>query len=139
VFVNLLFQGEIGYKQNITEYYTLDNNTLQKFQDYHLTDTWTPENPNARYPRIKFATTNDNNRKTSTFWIQNCDFLRLKSVNIGYQFPSSLLKKINVSSASIAIQASNLFTISNLKGMDPESLRGYPIQKSYGATLNLGF
>jgi hypothetical protein len=104
-----------------------------------LTDTWTPENPNARYPRIKFATTNDNNRKTSTFWIQNCDFLRLKSVNIGYQFPSSLLKKINVSSASIAIQASNLFTISNLKGMDPESLRGYPIQKSYGATLNLGF
>jgi TonB-linked SusC/RagA family outer membrane protein len=139
VFVNLLFQGEIGYKQNITEYYTLDNNTLQKFQDYHLTDTWTPENPNARYPRIKFATTNDNNRKTSTFWIQDCDFLRLKSVNIGYQFPSSLLKKINVSSASIAIQASNLFTISNLKGMDPESLRGYPIQKSYGATLNLGF
>lgn len=138
-FINALFQGELGYKQNITESYTLDNSTLQKFQKYHLTDTWTEDNPNAKYPRIKFATSNDNNRKTSTFWIQDCNFLRLKMLNIGYQFPNSLIKKIGLSTASIALQGSNLFTISDLKEMDPESLRGYPIQRSYGVTLNLGF
>lgn len=138
-FINAMFQGELGYKQNITESYTLDNSTLQKFQKYHLTDTWTEDNPDARYPRIKFATSNDNNRKTSTFWIQDCNFIRLKMLNIGYQFPSKLIKKIGVSTASIALQGSNLFTISDLKDMDPESLRGYPIQRSYGLSLNLGF
>lgn len=138
-FVNALFQGEIGYKQNINEYYTLDNNTLQKFQDYHLTETWTADNPDARYPRIKFATTNDNNRRTSTFWVETCNFLRLKTLNFGYALPAKTLRHLGLASASIALQASNVFTISSLKNMDPESLRGYPIQKSYGATLNVGF
>ena len=138
-FVNALLQGVYGYKQDLNEYYSLENSTLQKFQRYHLTETWTFENSDARYPRIKFATTNDNNRKASTFWIQDCSFIRLKSLNLGYQFPKKWIKKLDLSSASIAFQASNVFTISNLKNMDPESLRGYPIQKSYGATLNLSF
>lgn len=138
-FVNAMFQGEMGYKQNISESYTLDNGTLQKFQDYHLTETWTADNPDARYPRIKFVTTNDNNRKTSTFWIQDCNFLRLKMLNVGYTFPTALVKKVGVALASVALQASNLLTFSSLKNMDPESLRGYPIQRSYGVTLNVGF
>ena len=50
-----------------------------------------------------------------------------------------MIKQLGISSASLAFQASNLFTITDLKGMDPESLRGYPIQRSFGATLNLGF
>lgn len=139
-YVNLLFQGEFGYKQNISEYYSLYNSTLQKFQKYHLNETWTPDNPDARYPRIKFATSSDNNRRTSTFWVQDCNFLRLKMVNVGYSFPTKLISRAGLSSASIAFQASNLFTITNLDyDMDPESLRGYPVQKTYGVTLNLGF
>ena len=138
-FLNALFQGELGYKQNIIESYTLDNGTLQKFQKYHMDETWTTDNPNARYPRIKFVTSNDNNRRSSTFWIQNCNFVRLKMLSIGYQFPRNMIKQLGLSSASLAFQASNLFTITDLKGMDPESLRGYPIQRSFGATLNLGF
>ena len=139
-FVNAMFQGEIGYKKNITEYYSLDNGTLQRFQTYHLTDTWTPDNPDAIYPRVKFVSSSDNNRKTSTFWVRNCNFLRLKMLNFGYQFPQSLLKKTFLSTASIAFQASNLFTITDLVDMDPEqTTRGYPIQRSYGVTLNLGF
>lgn len=137
-FVNALFQGEWGYKQNISEYYTLENGTLQKFQKYHLTETWTEDNPDATYPRIKFATSADNNRKPSTFWIKSCNFIRLKTLNVGYQIPTRWLHKVGLSSASIAFQASNVFTISDLDYMDPESLRGYPVQKTYGVTLNLG-
>lgn len=139
-FINALFQGETGYKKNIKEYYSLDNGTLQRFQRYHLTDSWTPENPNAEYPRVKFATSSDNNRKESTFWVKNCNFLRLKMLNIGYQFPQALIKKAHLTSASIALQGSNLFTLTDLTDMDPEQTsRGYPIQRSYGLTLNLGF
>ena len=139
-FLNAMFQGEIGYKKNITEDYSLDNGTLQRFQKYHITDTWSEENPNALYPRIKFVTSSDNNRRASTFWVRNCNFLRLKMLNFGYQFPQNLLKNTFISSASIAFQASNLFTITDLVDMDPEqTTRGYPIQRSYGVTLNLGF
>ena len=62
------------------------------------------------------------------------------AMNLGYQFPQALLRKVHLSSASIALQGSNLFTISDLTDMDPEqTTRGYPIQRSYGLTLNLGF
>ena len=138
-FLNAIFQGESGYKQNITDYYTLENGTLPKYQKYHLTDSWSESNPSGKYPRVKIATSNDNNRKKSTFWIEDCNFVRLKLLNLGYNFPGSIVKKMSLSSLSIALQASNLFTISSLKSMDPESLRGYPIQRSYGVTLNFGF
>ncbi len=139
-FLNAMFQGEVGYKKNITEYYSLENGSLQRFQQYHLDDTWTEDNPGAAYPRIKYVTSSDNNRRTSTFWVRNCNFMRLKMLNLGYQFPQSLLSKVRLSSASIALQGSNLFTVSNLVDMDPEqTTRGYPIQRSYGVTLNIGF
>lgn len=140
LFMNAMLQGVAGYKQQINELYTLESNSLQRFQRYHLTDTWTEENPDAAYPRIKFASKNDNNRKESDFWIRNCNYLRLRSLTIGYALPAKLLQKKKINSVSIALQGSNLFTISSLEnGIDPESLRGYPIQRSYGLTLNFGF
>lgn len=139
-FMNAMLQGVTGYQQQITELYTLESSSLQRFQRYHLTDTWTEDNPDATYPRIKFASKNDNNRKESDFWIRNCNYMRLRSLTIGYALPAKLLQKKKISSVSIALQGSNLFTISSLEnGIDPESLRGYPIQRSYGVTLNFGF
>lgn len=137
-FVNAMFQGVAGYQQKINELYTLKQSSLQKFQRYHLTDTWSEENPNARYPRLKIANKNDNNRRESTFWIQDADFIRLKSLSFGYSLPTSLLKKWHISTMSISLRGSNLFTWSSLDNMDPESLRGYPIQRTYGISLNFG-
>lgn len=140
-FINAMLQGAMGYQQNIKELYTNYSGSLQRFQKYHLTETWTENNPDAKLPRIKFATANDNNRLESTFWIRDCNYLRLKTLSVGYSFQSELLKRMHLESASIAFQGSNLFTWSSIKDldMDPESLRGYPIQRSYGLTLNLGF
>ena len=139
-YMNAMLQGVTGYSQQINELYTLESSSLQRFQRYHLTDTWSEQNPNAAYPRIKFASRNDNNRKESDFWVRNCNYLRLRSLTVGYAFPARLLKKMKVNTFSIALQGSNLFTVSSLEnGIDPESLRGYPIQRSYGVTLNFGF
>ena len=138
-FVNAMFQGVSGYQQKITELYTLETGSLQRFQKYHLTDTWSEDNRNATYPRVKITNKNDNNRQESTFWVKDCDFIRLKSLSLGYSFSGETLKKMKLSSASISLQGSNLFTWSTLKDMDPESLRGYPIQRSYGMTLSVGF
>ena len=141
LFVNALFQGATGYQQNIKERYDLNNNTLQRFQEYHKDECWSEENPDGTLPRVKFASTNDNNRKESTFWVRDCNFLRLKSMSIGYSFQSKQLKKMRLSSFSISLQGSNLITWSSLSdmGMDPESLRGYPVQRSYGVSLSIGY
>lgn len=140
IYLNVLFQGVAGYNQRINELYTLENGSLQRFQEYHYTDTWTPENPDAKYPRVKFASKNDNNRLESTFWVRDCDFMRLKSLTIGYRFPAKLLRKARISSLDIALQGSNLFTVSSLdNNMDPESLDGYPLSRTYGISLNFGF
>ncbi len=139
IYMSAQFQGVAGYSQKINELYTLESRSLQRFQDYHLTNTWTPQNPNAEYPRLKFASSSDNNRKESTFWIRDCDFLRLKALTIGYRFPSKLLKRAKISTLDIALQGGNLFTVSSLNNMDPESLRGYPLSRTYGVTLNFGF
>ncbi len=139
IHLNLSFQGAGGYNQMISELYTLENSSLQRFQDYHYTDTWTPENPGASYPRVKFASTGDNNRRNSTFWLKKCNYLRLKAVTVGYSIPSSILRKTKLSSVDLSFQASNLCTWSSLHNMDPESLRGYPLQRSYGFSLAFGF
>ncbi len=137
--MNLSFQGAGGYNQLISELYTLENNSLQRFQDYHYTDTWTPDNPNASYPRVKFATTGDNNRRSSTYWVKKCNFLRLKALTVGYSLPMSILRKTKLTSVDVSFQASNLCTWSSLHNMDPESLRGYPLQRSYGFSIAFGF
>ncbi len=138
IYMSAQFQGVTGYNQQITEQYTLESRSLQRFQDYHYTNSWTPENPKAEYPRIKFNSTNDNNRLPSTFWVKNCNFVRLKALTLGYRFPSKMLRKAKISTLDIALQGGNLFTISSLHNMDPESLRGYPLSRSYGLTLNFG-
>lgn len=138
-FAGAMFQGVTGYQQKINEQYTLKNGTLQKFQRYHLTDTWREDNTNASYPRLKLASKNDNNRLESTFWIRDCNFLRLKSLSLGYNVPAHLIKRAHISTLSIALRGGNLFTLSSLKEMDPESLRGYPVQRTYGVSINFGF
>ena len=140
IYFNAQFMGFGGYNQKITELYTLENGSLQRFQDYHLTDSWTPENPDASYPRVKFATTGDNNRFDSTFWIRKCNFLRFKALSVGYHFPAKVLGHSGIKTLDLAFQASNLFTWSSLEnGMDPEVLRGYPITRGYGLSLTFGF
>lgn len=139
LYMNAQFQGVAGYNQKINEIYSLEDGTLQRFQKYHMTDTWTPDNPGASYPRVKFASKADNNRLESTYWIKSCNFLRLKALTVGYRFPAKLLRKAHLSSLDIALQGGNLFTWSSLDNMDPETLRGYPLSRSYGVSLNFGF
>ena len=139
IYMTAQFQGVAGYNQRINEVYSLESNSLPRFQDYHLTNSWTPENPGAEYPRVKFTPSSDNNRLASTFWVRNCSFLRLKALTLGYRFPSKMLRKARISTLDIALQGGNLFTISSLHNMDPESLRGYPLSRTYGVTLNFGF
>ena len=84
----------------------------------HL-DRWTPDHHDATYPRI---TRNDQtNFVTSSFWLQDASYVRLKNLTLGYSIPQTILNKINVASAKVFLTGENLFTITGLDGgIDPE-------------------
>ncbi|MFV0420499.1 MAG: SusC/RagA family TonB-linked outer membrane protein [Dysgonomonas sp.] len=101
-------------------------------------DHWSEDNRNvyAFWPRLG-NTVSENNRQTSTWWMRDGAFLRLKTVNIGYNLSDKLLTRLGLSNFRIYMDASNLFVISKFKMWDPEmggNGLGYPVQRVY----NLG-
>lgn len=100
------------------------------------------ENTNAAYPRLSYGG-NSNNQQTSTHWMRDGRYIRLKNLDIGYMIPKSIVNKIRMNSVRVYISGSNLITWSKFKTWDPESAdaRGedYPLTRSItmGLTVNL--
>lgn len=88
-------------------------NKLKESMDY-----WTPENKDAKNPRPVATDPNGNNR-FSDRWIENGDFLRLKSLQIGWTLPQSITTS-TVQRARVYLSMTNLFTITPYSGLDPE-------------------
>jgi TonB-linked SusC/RagA family outer membrane protein len=107
----------------------------------HL-DYWTPENPNAKNPRITSAPTT-NNTQLSSFWMQDASYLRLKNATLAYNIPSFITEKISIRSARIYLSGQNILTWTKLQHYDPENgnFRGhtYPHQKVISLGLNVTF
>lgn len=109
---------------------------------YRIEGAWTPENVNAKYPRLS-TVSNGNNAWQSSWWVVNGNYLRLKNVNIGFNFPERLLRNTPFSQANIYVAGANLITFSHFKYVDPESpsvSNGYyPQQKTYTLGVNISF
>jgi len=102
----------------------------------------TTENPNASYPRLSYGT-NSNNFRESTFWLRDGSYLRLKTVEVGYSLPKSIVNKLHFTRMRVFFIGTNLLTFSKFKLWDPEmgSSNGekYPLARMYtlGLTVNL--
>ena len=96
----------------------------------------------AKYPRLT-TLENENNYRASSFWMRKNDFLRLKNVEIGYDFCNRLIKESSISKLRLYVNALNPVTISNLLkdyNMDPESpYNSYPMLKSYNIGIQVNF
>lgn len=95
----------------------------------------------ATYPRLS-TLNNNNNYRSSSFWIKNGNFLRLRNVEVGYNLPTAVLKKFHLTRARLFVNGINLVTWSPLLkkyDMDPESLAGYPALKSYNFGITIDF
>jgi TonB-linked SusC/RagA family outer membrane protein len=104
---------------------------------------WSEQNRDtyAFWPRLspKFVT---NNNRTSTWWMRSGDFLRLKSVELGYNLQARLLKRLGLNSARFYLNATNLSAFSAFKLWDPEmggNGLGYPVQAVYNLGLSVSF
>lgn len=88
-------------------------------KNIRVLDAWTAENPNATVPMLTTLSSN-NDTRPSTYFIKNGDFLRLKTVQIGYEVPSSVFGKNFSGKLRAYVQAQNLLTFTKYDGLDPE-------------------
>lgn len=99
------------------------------------------QNPDAYWPRLSTSVINNNVQRNSKF-MQNGDFLRLKSAEIGYIIPKSLSNKLGLNSCRVYASGTNLLLFSNFKLWDVEmggNGLGYPLQRVINLGLNLTF
>ena len=111
---------------------------------------WNPNNPNATCTRLTSRDENGNYQRFSDYIIQDGSYLRLKDVQIGYNFNTNLISKIGMSKLRLYIAAQNLFTVTSYKGLEPETssssvttlgidLGNYPTARSFLLGLNVSF
>ncbi len=102
-------------------------------------DRWTPDNPNAAFPRLWYN--NQNNQQVSDYWLRNTAFLRLKNIELAYSLPANVLRPIHANLLRVFVSANNAFTFTHFKLFDPESAGQVrdPLMKSYTAGLTLQF
>ncbi|MCF8370061.1 MAG: TonB-dependent receptor [Bacteroidales bacterium] len=116
-----------------------DRNALDIIADNH----WSEDNPDpyAFWPRLS-TTTSANNEKPSTWWLRNGSFVRLKSIEFGYSFPTERWDKKYFSKLRVYFSGLNLLTFSKFKMWDPEMAGyglGYPTQKVYNIGIQANF
>lgn len=159
--VNLHFQGagQSSFFINGSSVFAFDNvdtsrynivwgNVLSEFAygdrwiSHEISGTMETENPNASYPRLTYGA-NSNNRKQSTFWLRDGSYIRLKTLDIGYTLPKTVVNKLRLSNVRVFFVGTNLFTWSSFKLWDPEIAsndgKKYPLAKSYslGISVNI--
>ena len=106
-------------------------------------DHWSPDNPVAQsfWPRLS-ASNNANNTQRSTWWIRNGRIVRMKSLEVGYSLPQSVLSKTPLKLVRVYFSGSNLFKISDFDLWDPEmgsNGLGYPLQRVYSLGVQITF
>ena len=150
--LNFLFQGATGSTVALTGVYSggiMDNTSMTKpfyhggnSPEYLVENSWTPENTGAYFPRLSLAS-NSNNAYSSTRWYRPGDYLRLKTLQLGYTLPTKLTKKIGIQRVRVYVEGSNLLTFSELTkyNIDPEipSVNNgyYPQQRVMSIGLNI--
>jgi TonB-linked SusC/RagA family outer membrane protein len=82
-------------------------------------DRWTPDNPSTTVPRAAQGDPN-NNRRTSTRFLEDGSYLRLKLLTLGYNIAEGLTKKVGLQTARIYLSGQNLLTFTKYSGLDPE-------------------
>lgn len=127
------------FVQSPEQYIYGNTQVLQAFAESH----WSEENQDlyAQYPRMGVNVPSiANNLQSSTWWMRDGSFIRLKSLEIGYSLPQSVSDRLKLKNCRIYFNGLNLFTFSPFKLWDPEQGGNgfaYPIQKVFNVGLNV--
>ena len=138
--LDALFQGTANstvYLNTRSVFWPLrGENTISGFSD----NRWTPVNKaSATLPRLSIEENLNNYRSNST-WLRNGSFLKLRSLEIYYKLPETLTSKMKLAQARLYLRGMNLFSIDDVKVLDPEEIRVvYPTMTSFNLGFQIGF
>ena len=106
-----------------------------------LLDAWSPSNPDSNVPALSLSD-NNNEKRVSSYWVENGSYLKLRTIQFGYNFPGTISSKLAMQRLRMYVSAQNLFTVksSSFTGVDPENPNyGYPIPLNITFGLNVTF
>lgn len=106
-----------------------------------LFDAWSATNPDSNVPALSLSD-NNNEKRVSSYWVENGSYLKLRTIQFGYNFPQTIASKLAMQRLRMYVSAQNLFTIksSSFTGVDPENPNyGYPIPLNITFGLNVTF
>ena len=148
--MQVLFQGVAGVSANLLDNWNqmvafVDNgnayNVAKGAWAYYPTEG-IDNRANATYPRLT-TQSNENNYRTRSLWIKDASLLKLRNIEIGYNFASGKVKKSGISNLRVYLSGHNLFTVSPLLkdyDLDPENLKGlYPVMRTWTAGVAITF
>ncbi len=142
---SILFQGIEGRKIFVQDWgYTPFRQGTPPTKEW-LTDRWTGPGTSNWLPRITWDYTNNSqNRRPSTWFLQDASYLRLKNLTFGYTIPRNITDKFKCEKLRVYFSGDNLFTITDYTGLDPERagdgrFAQYPQNKIVSFGLNVEF
>jgi TonB-linked SusC/RagA family outer membrane protein len=104
-------------------------------------DAWTPTNTGSTIPAVSLINNNAENR-SSTYFIENASYMKLRNLQLGYSLPNTLVEKVKLQGIRVYVQAQNVFTIKSKEytAPDPEVTNyQYPIPRIFTTGLNVTF
>lgn len=136
--LTMLWQGAAGANQ----YVRTESGLIGNFPVAYVENRWTEENPNTDVARVfdnrEYWITQQN-----SYWLYNTDYLRLKTLQIGYNLPLELVQKVRIQNLRVYLSGQNLVTIDRVKIFDPELPNGaghyYPQVKVYNVGVGVTF
>lgn len=154
--LNVFLQGVAGNEiVNFNRYSIEGMNGLSNVTVEAFSNRWTPQNPSNTYTRAysnKFGAT-PRIARFSDHYVESGDYLRFKSLTLGYTLPSQVSSKMNINKLRLYVTGRNLFTLTEYSGVDPEvsvggqnnnlsaggDFGGYPSTRTFLLGLNLNF
>ena len=114
---------------------------------YYLSDCWTlsdiwdanSELVKGKYPMPLIGNSSHSDYWTSSFWFTNVRYIKLRNFELGYSVPQSILKYAKIKSLRLYVSGTNVFTITNKHGFDPEGDGESGLQYPTSRVINVGF
>jgi TonB-dependent starch-binding outer membrane protein SusC len=132
-------------QSKVSQHVLPESGTIGNFYSSWADNRWSPSNTNGSYPRVDTRASSSINGGLyrNTFWLNDASFLRLKNIELGYNFSPEILSKIKMQSLRLYLNAFNLVTITKVKDYDPEGSSGsgqfYPQQRIINIGVNVKF
>jgi hypothetical protein len=141
--IGAFFQGagNVEFLINGTDFIPFEQGSARGNIYANILERWNEASPNpdAIWPRLSYGTGINQNYASSTYWLRDGSYIRLKTLDFGYNVPNKVVKKLGINNARIYMLGYNLLTFSKFDMWDVELGQGNGSQYPNISTYSLGF